>query len=144
MNRYGHLLIALGTALTFSLATHAQQAPAAPAEAAQSTPGADSAGLPSVQTQLKVLTERLGLTDEQQGKIEPILKALHDKTETLMQDQNLSQEERLDKVRPARHKADAEIRAVLSDDQKEKLDRYEQGPHPEMHGNLTGAPPAQQ
>jgi len=42
-------------------------------------------------------------------------------------------------VRPQRYKADEKIRAVLTDDQKRKLDEYEHGPHPEMHGNLSGA-----
>jgi len=42
-------------------------------------------------------------------------------------------------VRPQRYKADESIRAILNDDQKKKLDQYEQGPHSEMHSNLSGA-----
>ena len=30
------------------------------------------------------------------------------------------------------------MRAILNDDQKQKLDQYLQGPHNEMHGDLTG------
>jgi hypothetical protein len=30
----------------------------------------------------------------------------------------------------------------LSDEQKKKLDAYEQGPHHEMHGDLEGKPQA--
>jgi hypothetical protein len=37
--------------------------------------------------------------------------------------------------------ADKKIREILSDDQKKKLDQYLQGPHSEMHGNLSGATP---
>jgi hypothetical protein len=42
-------------------------------------------------------------------------------------------------MRLQRYKADKQIREILSEDQKKKLDQYEQGPHPEMHGNLSGA-----
>jgi hypothetical protein len=28
---------------------------------------------------------------------------------------------------------------ILNDEQKKKLDQYLQGPHPEMHGNLSGS-----
>jgi hypothetical protein len=47
-------------------------------------------------------------------------------------------------VRPQRYKADKQIREFLSDDQKKKLDQYLQGPHSEMHGNLSGATPPRQ
>jgi hypothetical protein len=35
---------------------------------------------------------------------------------------------------------DKKMREILSDDQKKKLDQYEQGPHPEVHGTLSGTP----
>lgn len=144
MNRYRFLFFTLGTALIFALVTHAQQATTTAGAAAKNTSSGEDASLPSVETQLRVLTEKLSLTSEQQNKIKPILKELHDTTEKLAQDNNLSHEERLAKVRPQRYKADEKIRAILNDDQKKKLDQYEQGPHPEMHGNLSGAPSPQQ
>jgi hypothetical protein len=97
--------------------------------------------LPTVETQLKVLTEKLDLADDQQVKIKPILQELHDATQKLVLDENASREERLSKVRPQRYKADKKIREILSDDQKKKLDQYLRGPHGEMHGNLSGATP---
>jgi hypothetical protein len=101
----------------------------------------DTAGkLPSVEEQVKVLAEKLNLSATQQAKIKPIMQGLHAATEKLLQDEHLSQQERLDKVRPLRKKADQEIRAVLSDDQRKRLDQYEAGPHDEMHGTLTGTP----
>jgi Spy/CpxP family protein refolding chaperone len=86
-----------------------------------------------------VLTKKLDLTGDQQTRITPILQELHDATQKLVQDKSLSREERLAKVRPQRYKADKQIREILSDDQKKKLDQYLQGPHSEMHGNLSGA-----
>jgi Spy/CpxP family protein refolding chaperone len=96
--------------------------------------------LPRVEEQLKVLNEKLGLTAKQQAKVKPILQQLHDATENVMRDQTLSREERLAKVRPHRQIADKKMRTILNDEQRKKLDQYEQGPHREVHGNLSGTP----
>ena len=113
MNRC-RLFATIGTVVTFALTAHAQQA----------RPNAgEYAGVPTVESQLAVLTEKLELTADQQEKVRPILKGLHDATEKLMQDKSLSQEERLAKVRPDRYKADEGIRAELSEEQKKKAGR---------------------
>ena len=96
--------------------------------------------LPPVEEQLKVLNGKLGLTGKQQAKVKPILQQLHDATENVMRDQTLSREERLAKIRPQRQMADKNMRTILNAEQRKKLDQYEQGPHPEVHGNLSGTP----
>jgi Spy/CpxP family protein refolding chaperone len=111
---------------------------------AQQTSSNSSGALPTVEEQLKVLTGKLDLTGDQQTKIKPILQELHDATQKLMEDKSLSNEERLAKVRPQRMKADSSIRSILNDDQKKKLDQYEQGSHGEMHGGLSGKAKAPQ
>jgi Spy/CpxP family protein refolding chaperone len=142
MNRFR--LLAIGTMLLmFALTAPAQQTATGPGgtdKDASAQSGAQG-GVPSVEMHLKVLTEKLDLTGDQQAKIKPILQELHDATLKIVQDKSLSREERLAKVRPQRYKADKQIREILSDDQKKKLDQYLQGPHPEMHGNLSGATP---
>jgi hypothetical protein len=65
-----------------------------------------------------LLNEKLDLAAGQQARIRPILQHLHDATQNVMQDQNLSREERLAKVRPQRQIADKKMRAVLSDEQR--------------------------
>jgi Spy/CpxP family protein refolding chaperone len=140
MNRYRSFM--LGAALIVAVATHAQQATTTAGVPAKSVAGGEDVALPTVEAQLKVLTEKLNLTSEQQHKIKTILQGLHDATEKLAEDKSLSHEERLAKLRPQRYEADKRIRAILSDDQKKKLDQYEAGPHAEMHGNLSGATPA--
>ena len=55
-------------------------------------------GLPPAKEQLKVLTDKLGLTADQQSKAAPIIKDLHDATVKLMEDKSLSQEERLNRI----------------------------------------------
>ena len=126
-------LIAIMSISIFANTTFAQQSAAKPG-----SEGQDS--LPPVEEQLKVLTGKLGLSAKQQSKVKPILQHLHDATENVMQNQTLSREQRLAKVRPQRQLADEKMRAILSDQQRKKLDEYEQGPHAEMHGTLSGTP----
>ena len=118
-------LLAVGTILMFALTTVAQQA----------TP---SASVPAAEGQLKFLAAKLDLTSGQQEKIKPILQELHDATVKLVHDENMSREERLDKVKDSRFAADKKIRAILNDDQKQKLDELEHEPHPELHGDPGG------
>jgi len=95
--------------------------------------------MPTVAVQLKLLTEKLALTGEQPAKVKAILQDLHEATQKLVQDGSITSEERLNRVRPLREKADQRIRNILTGDQKQKLDQLEQGPHPELHGDLHGA-----
>jgi Spy/CpxP family protein refolding chaperone len=132
-------LLPLATILIFAVTAHAQQARTSAGEPTKSVSGGEYAGVPTVETQLKVLTEKLELTADQRDKIKSILKDLHDATEKVMQDASLSREERLAKVRRERYKADERIRADLNEEQKKRLDEYERGPHSEMHGTLSGA-----
>ena len=109
--------LAVGTLLIFALAVLAQQTATKPSRG-----GAEGGGKPTVEEQLTVFTEKLDLTASQRAKVRPILRKLHDATEKLMQDEGLSREERLAKVRPLRMQADKKMRASLNDDQKKKLD----------------------
>jgi hypothetical protein len=140
-------LLAIGNILLLALTAPAQQTATGPGGTDKQERGQRGAqdDLPTVETQLKVLTEKLELTGDEQVKIKPILEELHDATQKLGQDENMSREERLSRVGPQRYKADKEIREILTDDQKKKLDEYLRGPHGEIHGNLSGAtapPPA--
>ena len=136
MNRFP--ILAFGTVLIFALNVPAQQTATAPSSSDKSEQG-QPGDVPTAGEQLKVLTNKLDLTEDQQANIKPILEGLHDATVKISQDQNLSREERLAKVRPIRYKAHDQIRAILNDEQKKKLEQYMQGPHAEMHGNLSGA-----
>ena len=120
MNRFR--LLAIGT-LMITLTVVAQQT---------TRPGG---GVPTVQGHLKVLTEKLALTGDQQTKVKPILQELHDATLKVVQDESMSQEERMGKVRVSREKADKKIREILNDDQKKKLDHLEHEPHSGLHGD---------
>jgi len=144
MNRFHSLPI--GAIMIFALTAPAQQA-ATPSSTGDTTehgqPSAQNE-VPTADEQLKFLTAKLNLTADQHDRIKPILQELYDATLKVVQDESLSREEQLARVRPHRYKARDEIRAILKDDQKKKLDEYLQGPHPEMHGNLTGAASSRQ
>jgi Spy/CpxP family protein refolding chaperone len=130
-------LLAIGSMLMFALTTVAQATTSAdgPTKGASAGP---HAGVPTAEVQLKFLAAKLDLTGDQQEKIKPALQELHDATVKLVQDENMSREERLSKVRDSRYVADKKIRAILNDEQKQKLDQVEQEPHPELHGSVSG------
>ena len=94
-------------------------------------------GVPTADDQLVFLTARLGLTVTQQDTIKPALRELHDVSVQLVDDASLSREDRMNKVKPYRMAVDKKLRAVLTDDQKQKLDKLEQEPHPELHGSIN-------
>jgi len=131
-------LVAIGTILILTSIAVAQQGTTTSADSTQAASTGQPA-IPTPEAQLKILTGKLDLTGDQQGKIKSILKDLYDATIKIMQDKTLSHEEGLARVRPHRYAADKRIREILNDAQKKKLDVYEQGPHPEMHGDLSGA-----
>lgn len=82
--------------------------------------------MPSVDDQLKNLTDRLSLTADQQAKIKPILEDTHAQAQTLMHDNSLSQDDRRTKMRSLHESSSAKIRDVLNDDQKKKFDAWQQ------------------
>ncbi len=139
MNRF-HAL-AFGAILMLALHMPAQQTATAPGSADKGGQGQPAVQdqVPSSDDQLKILTVKLDLTDDQQAKIRPILQDLYDATVKISQDQSLSREDRLARVRPLRYKVHDQIREILNDEQKKKLEQYMQGPHADMHGNLSGA-----
>jgi Spy/CpxP family protein refolding chaperone len=128
MNRFRLLTIAATlmaamtvSAQTVTAATSANKQDARPA-AQTTTRGAEQ--------HLKLLSEKLDLTVDQQAKIRPILQHMMNERQKLMQDSSLSEEAREQKMRAVHDKADKQARKFLTDDQKTKLDDLEQQPHP--------------
>ena len=133
--------LAIWSMLTFAPVLLAQQTSTEPGRPLEGPVMASD--LPDVGNQLKVLTEKLDLTADQQPKVKTILQELHDATQKIMQEKTISRDQLLDKIRPLRMSANSKIRELLSDEQREKLDQYLQGPHPDMHGTMQPkAPPA--
>ena len=81
---------------------------------------------------LKALSEKLNLTADQQEKARPILKEMQDAMQKVMNDKSLTPEQMHEQMRPARAKADKEMREFLTDEQKKTLDELESHPHPDQ------------
>ena len=122
-------LLAIGTMLMLALTSVAQQATSSSDAQVENGSGSE------VDKHMTLLTEKLGLSSDQQAKVKPILQKMHDSTEKYMADESISRGERMDNAKACRYKADREVRKILADEQKRKLDQLEEEMHPEMHGN---------
>jgi len=128
-------LLAAGTVLMFAMSTVAQQNATAP--------DVHAAAVAPVDQHLKMLSEKLALTTEQQEKARPILQAMRDGTQKLEDDQSLTPDQRQAGMHALFMKSDKEVRVFLTDDQKKKLDEMEaqmHGPHDHPSGT-TSTPP---
>src|ERR1700753_2278818 len=67
-------------------------------------------GMPSVDEQVKGLTERYSLTDAQQAKAKTILEDAHSQMMKVMQDDSMSREDKMAKGRTLHEAAAAKIR----------------------------------
>ena len=104
-----------------------QQNPSTKAPSSAGTQGqAAPHAMPSVDDQLKNLTDRLSLTADQQAKIKSILEDTHAQAQTLMHDNSLSQDDRRSKMRSLHESSSAKVRDLLNDDQKKKFDAWQQ------------------
>jgi hypothetical protein len=83
----------------------------------------------AVQKHVQVLGDKLGLTADQKEKITPMLQQMHDSSAKAEQNQGLSDDERNSQMMAAQKKADQQIRTVLNDEQKKKLDALEADLH---------------
>lgn len=95
----------------------------------------------STADQLKDLTDKLSLTDDQQTKVKTILEDTRAQMQKLRGDDSLSQEDRMAKGRALREAANGKIRDVLTDDQKKKFDQMEQDRRDRMKQRQGGDNP---
>ena len=98
-----------------------------------------AAAVAPVDQHLKMLSEKLGLTADQQDKARPVLQEMHDGTQKLEDDQSLTPDQRQAGMHALFMKSDKAVRVFLTDDQKKKLDDLEAEMH---HGPSSGSPSA--
>ncbi len=127
-------LLAAGTVLMFALSAGAQQTTV--------SPDAHTVAVAPVEQHLKVLSEKLALTADQQDKARPILQEMHDGSQKLNDDQNLSTDQRHAAMSELFMKSDKQMREFLTDDQKKKLDEMEAQMHGGPHDHPSGTPSA--
>ena len=126
-------LLTIGSLMMFALTAGAQQTATASAGVERQKQSTMQSGADPIEHHLKVLSEKLNLTADQENRVRPILQQMHDAMGQAEQNQSLSDNERNAQKHAAFMKADGQIREILNDDQKKTLDQLEQEMHPEMH-----------
>jgi len=120
----------------------------------QSAPSGQQAGRPSIDDQIKMLTQELNLTPEQQTKMKNVLEDQHQQAMTIINDSSLQRDEKIQRIRSLRETTIGKARAMLNDDQKKKLDamlqesdrmhQQGQGPSPSSSQPGSAAPGSNQ
>jgi Spy/CpxP family protein refolding chaperone len=130
-------LFAAGTMLMFALSTGAQQT--------ATSPDTHAVAAAPVEQHLKLLSEKLALTADQQDKTRPILQEMHDGSQKINDDQTLTPDQRHAAMGELFMKSDKQMREFLTDDQKKKLDEMEAQMHggPHDHPDTTSPAPPQ-
>ena len=104
--------------------THAlQTAPAAEDHGAMS---GHAMGRMTPESRLKMLTEKLDLTDDQQAKLKPILEDESTQMKTLHEDTSLAPEDKKAKMKELHESSTEKINAVLTPDQQSKWKQMKQ------------------
>ena len=100
-------------------------------------------GRPSIDDQVKMLSQELSLTSDQQAKLKNILEDQHQQAMTFVNDNTMSRDDKIQKIRVLREATITKARGIMNDDQKKKLDamlqQQQQGPRGQQP---PPAPPA--
>jgi len=130
MNRFRSLALVTMLAAALVASTH-YTANAATTDDKQEQQNSSS----RVDQHLRVLSEKLELTADQQAELRPIIQKMFDSQQKLMQDKSLSDEERHQKMRTLHESAAREARQYLNDNQNKKLEQLETDSHHPSHAN---------
>ena len=77
----------------------------------------------NVDDQIKHLSKKLNLTDDQQVKLKPILEDQRKQMEQIHGDSSLSREDRFSKMQALRQSSDTQIKSVLTEEQQKSFDK---------------------
>jgi Spy/CpxP family protein refolding chaperone len=131
--------------IKFALLTLALLAPAALVAQMGGREGSHR-GMASVDDQVKQLSKELKLTDDQTSQVKTILQDQSDQMKKVMQDSSGQRDDNWSRMRDIHEKSSAQIRTLLTDEQKTKYDKMQEERRQRMqerhHGNEE-APPAQ-
>jgi septal ring factor EnvC (AmiA/AmiB activator) len=101
--------------------------------------------MPSVDDQVKHMTKKLNLSNDQQAKLKPILEDQRKQMEQIRNDSSLSREDRFSKMKSVHENSASQIKALLNEDQQQKFDKMqaERREHMGDRGPGNGPPPSQ-
>ena len=100
-----------------------QTAPAAPEHGAM---GGHAMGAMTPESRLKMLTEKLDLTEDQQAKLKPILEDESTQMKTLHDDTSLAPEDKRAKMKELHESSVEKMNAILTPDQQAKWKQMRQ------------------
>lgn len=80
------------------------------------------AGRPSIDDQVRVLTQELNLTPDQQTKMKNVLQDQRQQAMTIINDSSLAREGKIQKLHSLREATITKARALLNDTQQKKMD----------------------
>jgi periplasmic protein CpxP/Spy len=92
------------------------------------------------EAQLKHLTQALDLTADQQTQIKPILESQHQQMLALRDNQSLSREDRMAKMKAIHEDSHTKIEAALNDTQKQKFEALQANMRDHRDGGPEAAP----
>lgn len=127
----------LAVSLLGAAALAQQNPPPQPPAGGGDQPQGQRRGMPSVDDQLKMMTDKLGLTADQQAKIKPILEDQRTQAQAVMKDDSLSQDDKRTKMHSLHESTNSKVSNLLTDDQKKKYTEWQQ----EMHDRMRQPPP---
>jgi protein CpxP len=130
------ILVLLAAGLTFAQPSQESQAP---------TPDKHAGMLPelSVDQHLRMLSERLNLTDDQKAKVKPILEDQTQQMKAVRADSSLSQEQKRAKMKSIHESSHDQINAVLTPEQQAKFKQMKQE-HMQNHKGMEEGKPERQ
>jgi periplasmic protein CpxP/Spy len=119
-------LLSLGSSAGSAFAQDTQDAPPPPSSSQQPGPGMGRGmghhPMGSVDDQIKHLSKKLNLSDDQQAKLKPILEDQRKKMEAIHGGASISREDRFGKMQALRQSSDAQIKSVLNEEQQKSFD----------------------
>jgi len=140
------VLLSLGFGAVNAYGQDAQDAPPPPPQ--QSGPGMGRGmgrrPMESVDDQIKHLSKKLNLSDDQQAKLKPIFEEQHKQMEQIHNDSSLSREDRFSKMQALRQSSDTQIKSVLTEEQQKSFDKMraeQQDRMKQWHRGGENAPP---
>ena len=120
-----------------SHALQAAPAQAAPAAQEHGAMGGPAMGAMTPESRLKMLTEKLNLTEDQQAKVKPILEDESTKMKALHDDTSLAPADKQAKMKELHMSSTEKINAILTPDQQAKWKQMKQEMM-EKHNEMKG------
>ncbi|HXO39469.1 MAG TPA: hypothetical protein VN872_12575 [Candidatus Acidoferrum sp.] len=131
-------LLTLLAACLFSMAALAQQTPSSQENGDHKNGGRMGPGMRSSDDLVKELTIKLNLTADQQTKVKSILEENHQKMQSTMKDESLSKEDKHARMKEMHESVHAQVRNILTNDQKPKFDAVVKDMENNMHSQHSG------